>query len=129
MPGWVRCRNVDEGSVSLAVLVPSLLLLVFGTLNVAWWMHGRDIALAAARHGVATGRVQGSEPDAAARTASDFASRVGSGVLSSVSIDRTGTSTTEVCVRVSARVGLFIPFLPDPQVHQRACSPMERFTP
>jgi hypothetical protein len=125
-----RIRAGDEsGDVSLAVLIPSMLVLTFGALNAAWWFHARDIAIASAREGVAQGRVVGADPDAAARTATDFAQRTGRGVLSSVTVDRSGTSTTDVCVQVRASVPLFIPLIPDSHVSQRACSPRERFTP
>jgi hypothetical protein len=85
--------------------------------------------LSAAREGVSHGRVRGAPEDTAARTASDFARTTGDGILSDVTVDRSGSNTTEVCVRVQAHVALFVPFLPSSKVSQKSCSPIERFTP
>jgi Flp pilus assembly protein TadG len=67
----------------MAIVAPSFLLMIFVIIEVALWMHARDVALAAAREGVADLRVvnpedaSGSmEGDIEAR-AESFATRLG----------------------------------------------------
>lgn len=67
----------------MAIVAPSFLLFIFAIIEVALWMHARDVALSAAREGVATLRTvnpddapsawQGSVEAAAV----DYASRLG----------------------------------------------------
>lgn len=52
----MRLRRRDEAgasAVEMAIVAPSFLLFIFAIIEVALWMHARDVALAAAREGVA----------------------------------------------------------------------------
>jgi Flp pilus assembly protein TadG len=49
-------RRRDErgaSAIEMAIVAPSFLLFIFAIVEVALWMHARDVALAAAREGVA----------------------------------------------------------------------------
>jgi len=101
--------------------MPVLFVLVFGSINVAWWYHARNVALAAARAGSDAGRLQG----AAARA---FALRAGAGALGSPAVSTAGTSASTVCVTVSGVAPLIVPLVPDLHVSQRSCGPVEVFS-
>ncbi len=48
-------KRDDRGAsaIEMAIVAPSFLLFIFAIIEVALWMHARDVALAAAREGVA----------------------------------------------------------------------------
>jgi len=121
-------RSRDRGSVELAVVVPVLLLLVFGAVNVAWWYHARNVALAAARAGSDAGRLQGATAAQGAAAARAFAARAGTGALDAPAVSTAGSSATTVCVTVTGVAPLIIPLVPDLHVSQRSCGPVEVFT-
>lgn len=49
-------RRGESGAsaIEMAIVAPSFLLFIFAIVEVALWMHARDVALSAAREGVAT---------------------------------------------------------------------------
>jgi Flp pilus assembly protein TadG len=118
----------DRGSVVLAVVVPALFVLVFGAINVAWWYHARNVALAAARAGADAGRLHGSTTAGGAATALAFAARAGSGALQGPAVSTAGSSPATVCVTVTGVAPLIVPLVPDLHVTQRSCGPVEVFT-
>jgi len=80
----VRRRNeAGASAVEMAIVAPSFLLFIFAIIEVALWMHARDVALAAAREGVAQLRTVNPEDapsawqSAVEATAVDSAVRLG----------------------------------------------------
>jgi Flp pilus assembly protein TadG len=62
-----RRRNERGASaIEMAIVAPSFLLFIFVIIEVALWMHARDVAMAAAREGVAELRVV--DPEDSPRT-------------------------------------------------------------
>jgi Flp pilus assembly protein TadG len=123
----VRSSASDRGSVTveLAVLFPSLLGIVFGTVQAAEWYHVRSVCLAAAEVGVDSGRTSGARPDAAAAASGRFLGEVGL----DADVSTAGTTATVVRVEVQATVPRVIP-LPGLRlrVSQYAVAPREVFT-
>ena len=108
--------------------MPVLFVLVFGSINVAWWYHARNVALAAARAGSDAGRLQGAAAGRGAEAARAFAQRAGAGALGSPAVSTAGTSASTVCVTVSGVAPLIVPLVPDLHVSQRSCGPVEVFS-
>ena len=109
-------------------MVPVLLVLVFGAVNVAWWYHARNVALAAARAGAEAGRLSGATPAQGAAAAKAFAVRAGAGVLGVPATSTAGSRPGTVCVTVTGVAPLMVPLVPDLHVGQRSCAPVEVFT-
>ena len=80
------------GSLELAVVAPSLLLLIFFLIQSVLWFYARSVALQAARDGVSQLRLdqladqcEADRPIVGQQVA-DYASRVGSGALTAASV-------------------------------------------
>lgn len=67
----------------MAIVAPSFLLFIFAIVEIALWMHARDVALAAAREGVSELRTKAEGQEASQwqgsveATAEDYATRLG----------------------------------------------------
>jgi Flp pilus assembly protein TadG len=114
MPMRTRGHDPDERgveAVELAIIAPTLLLLIFLIIQGGLYFYGRSVALQAAREGVSELRLQQTQPQCEAylptMTANvvGFAARLGSGALNGVSVagdpdpcagyaDRGGSSVT-----------------------------------
>lgn len=78
-----RRSEAGASAIEMAIVAPSFLLFIFAIIEVALWMHARDVALSAAREGVATLRTV--NPDDAPSVwqgtvearATDYAARLG----------------------------------------------------
>ena len=88
----LRRDDRGVGSVELAVVAPSLLLLIFFLIQSVLWFYARSVALQAARDGVsqlrldqAADQCEADKPIVGERVA-DHASRVGSGALSAATV-------------------------------------------
>ena len=118
-------RN-DAGisTVEAAVLFPVVLVVIFTAMQVGFYWHGSNIAVAAAEEGVraATGRISNSGSQAAR----NFANSVGNGTLSNVSVD-TRTGSRRVHVTVQADTISLVPGL-NLTVTKQVSGPIERFT-
>jgi hypothetical protein len=112
---------------ALALLFPTLLLLVMLAINAAYWYHARSVALAAARDGLSAARLQGSSPAVGVSAATDYARSTGSGVLAGVQASAAGSTATSVCITVRGTAPLMVPLL-NVAVSQHACGPVERVT-
>lgn len=126
---WSILVRSEEGSsnLSMTMLYPVILLLIFAIMQGALYMHGQNIARHAANGAVQTARIQGGTDAEGRQTAGDRL-QAGDGVLSStsVSISRDATSVTAT---VSGRVQSMIPLIPDLRVTQSATGPIERWVP
>jgi Flp pilus assembly protein TadG len=78
-----RDRNQRGASaLEMAIVAPAFLLMIFAIIEVSLWMHARDVALSAAREGVASLRTASAEEqskgvDAVETTAVDYARTLG----------------------------------------------------
>lgn len=136
-PVWTLLRTAgrarlgaDAGaeSVGLAVLFPIVLLLILSAVQGGLWWHAHAVASQAAQAGVDAGRPVGATHTTAVDAARSFATRAGSGVLSTSEVRATVTADT---VRVSVSGGAVrlvpVPGL-DIRVEASAQAPKERFT-
>jgi Flp pilus assembly protein TadG len=133
MRGRAAGRN-DRGAsaIELSIVAPVVLLLIFFTVQVALWLYGRSVALAAAREGVSTLRLADDRdvPAVEAQTAKDtesYAVKVGGQSLlqpKAVAVYNTTTGRVKVTVtgHVVSLVGL------DLSVSRTATGEIERFS-
>lgn len=111
-----RSRNErGTSAIEMAFVAPAFLLLIFAIVEVALWMHARDVALASAREGVAELRTvapKGAAGDwerAVEQTATDEARHLGAllGASAQATYD---PQTHRVTVTVSGTVNDLIPY-------------------
>ena len=127
-PTPARPHSGERGSVTaLAIVFPTVLLLVILTVNAAYWYHARSVALAAARDGLATARLQGSSPAAGVNAATHYAQATGAGLLDAPRASAAGSTATTICITVTGSAPLLVPGF-HPAVSQHACGPVERVT-
>jgi Flp pilus assembly protein TadG len=125
-----RCvaRRDEHGSATaeLVIATPLLLLLILAIVQFALWEHATHVAQAVAQQGLAAGRVQGGNDQAATAEANSVLTQLGSGVLvdSNVTATRENATTTVV---VTGQAEGILPFLSLP-VRSVATGPTERFT-
>lgn len=113
-------RGLSE-SVSWALLVPGLMLVVLGTIQVGIWLHGRNVAANAASAGADLACTVHAS-DAAARDAALAIAQAGGLQSVSVQITRDGTS-----VRVTVSGTVAQPFdLGLGTLRESATMPVER---
>ncbi|MGN6608486.1 MAG: TadE/TadG family type IV pilus assembly protein [Jatrophihabitans sp.] len=109
-------RGDDRGvsAVELAIIGPSLLLLIFFVIQVALYLYGRSVALQAARDAVSQLRLAPDRDqfDALAprvhENAATFAQRVGSGALDDV-VERDTYADDHVTVAVTGSTITLVP--------------------
>lgn len=123
-------RDGDRGSVSLelAILFPILLVLLLAVVQTALWFYARHLALAAAQEGVRAGRANHAALDDADPAARAFLARTDDDTLRNVTVSTSGSSPTQVRVRVSGTVVSVLPGLSLPDVSQQASGAREVFT-
>jgi Flp pilus assembly protein TadG len=122
----------DCGAVTLEVVVlfPLLLTAIFGAVQGALYLHGRNVALAAAEEGVRAARLDGAARTAAAATAGSqsFLDAVYETDNFSDLVITPTVTREQVRVTVTARTLSLLPGVPGPRVSQTAAGPVERFT-
>ena len=133
-----RSARGDEGTTALemAFVAPALLLVIFTTVQVGLWFHGRSVALQAAREGVSQlrlyddpGQAQAARPlveDRVRRYSASLGreSLLQPQVTSAWTLDAQGNA--RVAVTVTGRVVSLVPGL-DLSTTQRAFGEVERF--
>lgn len=120
----------DRGSVALelAILVPTVILLVLVIVQAALWYFAKEAALDAAREGVDAGRAyQGGGCGVAQSRADDRARTVGGDLLRDLTIVADCTDPTQVRVEVRATSVSVLPGLTI-TINQHASAPVERWT-
>jgi Flp pilus assembly protein TadG len=122
-----RPGGPDDGSGTLefVILIPVLLLVLFGITQGAFWYHARNLALAAATEGLQTARTEQGTPAKGEQAATSFLARAGGLDTSTVAIDKTPTTVT---VTVTGTAPSILPGLMNLSVSQTATGPVERFT-
>ncbi|WP_371478259.1 TadE/TadG family type IV pilus assembly protein [Kitasatospora sp. NBC_00315] len=118
-------------TLSLAVVFPTVLVLVLLVVQGSMWWYAREVALVAAREGVDAGRLQGAatdgQKDAAARQqAESFLAREGS-VVDRYGVTTDGSTPTTIQVSVVVVPHFMIPGVPTPELTQHASAPREQF--
>jgi Flp pilus assembly protein TadG len=120
----------DAGSVSLeiAILGPTLLVLIFTIVQAGLWFHARSLALAAAQEGVTAARGFGSDLDAGIARAQSFLDRHAGDSLMHTTVITTGSTPRGMRIEVSGRALSVFPGVPGMRVTQSAQGPIERWT-
>jgi hypothetical protein len=118
----------ERGSASaeLVVATPLLLLLILAIVQFALWQHATHVAQTVAQQGLAVGRVQDGNDQAATSQAAQLLSQLGSGVLVHPNITATRAADTTTVVVTGHAEGI-LPFLSLP-VRSVASGPTERWT-
>jgi Flp pilus assembly protein TadG len=124
-------RDRGASAIELSIVAPVVLLLIFFTVQVALWLYGRNVALAAAREGVSTLRLADDRDvtTAEARTAKDtesYAVQVGGqSLLQPKAVAVYNANTGRVRVTVTGQVVSLIGL--DLSVSRTATGEAERF--
>lgn len=114
-------------TLELTVLMPVVLLLLFGVVQGALILHARNVALGAAQEGVRDARVDAASAAAGEQRARRFvADAGGQEVLRDLRVVVAAT-TDEVRVTVTGRTLSLLPGVPGLTVSQVAVGPRERF--
>ncbi|GAB1646833.1 TadE/TadG family type IV pilus assembly protein [Krasilnikovia sp. MM14-A1259] len=119
-------RN-DDGSaaVETVVVIPSVLLVIFLSLQIAMYSYARSIALGAAQEGLSAARSYDGSAGAGSARARDFIGRAGGDSLSSAGV-RVNRGAETATVTVTGNSLSLIPGLRW-RVSQTATGPVERF--
>ncbi|MGC4894516.1 TadE family protein [Micromonospora sp. DT31] len=125
-----RLSEGERGAnpVELAVVMPVILVLLFGSIQVAVWFVARSTALNAAQTGVNAQRTFDAAPDAGTQRATSFLRRSGDWL---VDWEKAGPTCVEAATEVSCTVrGRSLSVIPGVsfEVVQSAHGPAERWT-
>lgn len=102
-------RRDDRGGVAAQVaVIPAAVLLFFFVVQVSLWFYGREVATAAAQHGLDAARVFEGSEDAGEATANQFLGQVGGLKDYSVSVDR---GAEVVTITIEAQPVSVMPFV------------------
>ena len=128
LPAQARSRDErGSGSLTLVVLFPVILLLIFGVVQGALYYYARSVALAAAQEGLRDARVENGSAGAGAARAQQFLDRVDDSMLEAVSVSPQRNAVS-ASVTVRGRSLSLLPSMPGLQVAQTASGPVEVFT-
>ncbi|WP_283844536.1 TadE family protein [Streptomyces sp. RerS4] len=117
-----------EASLQMAIVFPFVILVTVAVVQASMWYFARNIALTAAREGVAAARVYQAPEGAGAARARETLGRIAGDSLTSPTVSTAGSSTTEVRVTVTGTAPSLIPGLSGLTVSQSAGAPRERWT-
>jgi Flp pilus assembly protein TadG len=110
------------------VAFPVVLLLVFGMVQGALWLHARNVASTAAQEGVRAARAETGTVQAGQAEAAHLIADAGDqDVLIGARIEVTADAT-RVQVAVTGTSISLLPGVPGPRVRQSAAGPVERYT-
>lgn len=123
---WSQDRG--ESSIQMAIVFPFVILVTVAVVQAAMWVHARNIALTAAREGVAAARTYQSSEGAGAARAREALGRIAGDSLRGPSVSTAGTSATAVTVTVTGSAPSMLPGLSGLSVSQSASAPRERWT-
>ncbi|WP_406451530.1 pilus assembly protein [Streptomyces sp. NBC_00876] len=117
-----------DSSIQMAIVFPFVILLTIAVVQVSLWYYARNVALTAAREGVAAARVYESGPDAGAARAKDVLGRIAGNSLLGPTVSTGGSSAERVRVQVSGSAPSLLPGVPGLTITQSASGPVERWT-
>ena len=117
----------DRGSLSLelVILVPVMLLVIFGAIQTALHYHARNVAQSAAAEAVTAGTTTRGTTAAAREAADSFIATASDGILTdtTVAVNRTATTVTATVQGHSLAV---LPLLPTPLIRQTVSGTIEQ---
>ncbi|MDX3763682.1 TadE family protein [Streptomyces sp. AK02-04a] len=117
-----------DASVQMAIVFPFVLLAAIAVIQASMWYYARQIALTAAREGLAAARsYQASPADGAAR-AQDVLGRTAGDSLRGASVSTAGSNGQRVRVQVSGIAQSMLPGVPGLRITQSASGAVERWT-
>ncbi|KOV22513.1 hypothetical protein ADK90_10715 [Streptomyces sp. XY413] len=112
----------------MAIVFPFVILLTIAVVQAAMWIHARNVALTAAREGVAAARTYQSPERAGADRARETLGRIAGDSLRAPAVSTDGSTATEVRVTVTGSAPSMVPGLSGLSVSQSASAPRERWT-
>ncbi|MFJ8073899.1 TadE family protein [Streptomyces sp. NPDC096176] len=120
----------DRGdtSIQMAIVFPFVILLTIAVVQASMWYYARNVALTAAREGVAAARVYESGPGAGAARAQDVLDRVAGNSLLGPTVSTAGSSAERIRIQVSGTAPSLLPGVPGLTITQSASGPVERWT-
>ncbi|MFE5770325.1 TadE family protein [Streptomyces sp. NPDC056485] len=114
--------------MQMAIVFPFVILVTVAVVQAAMWVHARNIALTAAREGVAAARTYQAPEGAGAARARETLGRIAGDSLHGSTVTTVGSSATEVSVRVTGSAPSMLPGISGLPVSQSASAPRERWT-
>lgn len=117
-----------ESSIQMAIVFPFVILVTVAVVQASMWVHARNIALTAAREGVAAARTYQSPDDAGAARARETLGRIAGDSLRGPAVTTAGSTATDVRVTVTGSAPSMLPGLSGLSVAQSASAPRERWT-
>jgi Flp pilus assembly protein TadG len=128
---WERRRWRDDrgdASIQMAIIFPFVLLATIAVIQASMWYYARQVALTAAREGLAAARsYQASPADGAAR-AREVLRRTAGDSLRGPSVLTAGSNAQRVRIQVSGTAQSMLPGVPGLRITQSASGAVERFT-
>ncbi|MFF4649266.1 TadE/TadG family type IV pilus assembly protein [Streptomyces sp. NPDC001380] len=115
-------------SVSLALVLPAVLVLVLLVVQASLWWYARQVALTAAREGAEAGRAHRAGPADGTARARAFLDRAGTAV-SDPRVSSDGSTAAVVRITVTVRAQSLLPGLDGQLITQHVTAPVERFVP
>lgn len=126
--GTGRCwGDRGESSIQMAIIFPFVILVTIAVVQAAMWVHARNIALTAAREGVAAARTYQAPEGAGAGRARETLDRIAGSSLNQSTVSTSGSTTAEVRVTVTGNAPSMIPGIAGLSVSQSAGAPRERW--
>ncbi|MFE9933675.1 TadE/TadG family type IV pilus assembly protein [Streptomyces sp. NPDC005533] len=126
--GGLACGDRGESSLQMAIVFPFVILLTVAVVQAAMWVHARNVALTAAREGVAAARTYQSPEGAGADRARETLGRIAGDSLRAPTVSTAGSTATDVRVTVTGSAPSMLPGLSGLSVSQSASAPRERWT-
>lgn len=120
----------ERGSVTVeaALVVPVVMVVALGLLQLGLWIHTQHVLLAAAQEGARAAAVDGGTAAGGRRTALALV-RAGLGKLARSHSIAASVTAQEAEVRALVRLPVVVPFLPSITVSAHARAHRERFVP
>ncbi|QKV97307.1 pilus assembly protein [Streptomyces sp. NA02950] len=112
----------------MAIIFPFVILLTIVVVQASMWYYARQIALAAAREGIAAGRTYQAGPGTGANRAREVLDRTAGDSLRRATVSSAGSTGERIRIQVSGAAPSLLPFVPDLPVTQSASGAVERFT-
>lgn len=120
--------HAGVSAVETAIVVPALLLMLFGIVQTGLYFHARDLASSAAQVAAQRARTVDGTSGAGQAAAVQYVKDTGGGVLLSPVVAVSKTATT-VRVVVTGTTPALVPGLPMPAIVATVAAPVERLTP
>ncbi|EFE72355.1 TadE/TadG family type IV pilus assembly protein (plasmid) [Streptomyces viridosporus] len=131
LKAWWRGRrwadDRGDAAIQMAIVYPVVLLVAIAVIQASMWYYARQIALTAAREGVAAARAYQASPADGAARAREVLGRTAGDSLHSVSVTA-GSTGERVRVQVTGTAQSMIPGIAGLTITQSASGPVERWT-